>query len=49
MATRSIKFSPASNRALLGPSKLHRFGEHGILLALPVSVALWTAIGMLIF
>lgn len=45
MATRSIKFSPA----LLRPSKLHRFGEHGILLALPVSVALWAVIGMLIF
>jgi hypothetical protein len=49
MATRSIKFSPAPHRALLRPSKLHRFGEHGILLALPVSVALWAVIGMLIF
>jgi hypothetical protein len=31
------------------PAKLHRYGEHGVLLALPISLVLWALIGKAFF
>lgn len=30
-------------------AKVHPFGEHGILLALPLSAMLWTLIALIVF
>lgn len=48
MASRPAHLS-SPNAGPARPAKLHRFGEHGVLLALPISVALWVLIGKALF
>jgi hypothetical protein len=49
MATRPGNFTPAPRRITEIRSEWHPFGAHGVLLALPLSLAMWALIGKLLF
>jgi len=49
MASRPINFASAPRRNAEIPSDWHPFGAHGVLLALPFSLAIWAVIGKVLF
>jgi hypothetical protein len=49
MASRPANFAPASRRNTATPTEWHPFGAHGVLLALPFSLAIWAVIGKVLF
>jgi hypothetical protein len=49
MASRPGNFTSAPRRSIGTPSEWHPFGAHGVLLALPFSLAIWAVIGKVLF
>lgn len=49
MASRPGNFIPAPRRIIEMPREWHPFGAHGVLLALPLSLAMWMLISKILF
>lgn len=49
MASRPGNFIPAPHRIADMPRDWHPLGAHGVLLALPLSLAMWLLIGKVLF